>query len=100
MSNNTIPVSVRVMGKEYKISCPEGEHNSLLASAKHVDESMMKIREGGKALGAERIAVMAAINIANEMLKGGGGEVGNEKISGQIDALQESLNESLKNFQS
>lgn len=100
MSNKTIPVSVRVMGKDYKISCPEGEHNSLLLSAMHVDESMMKIREGGKALGAERIAVMAAINIAHEMLNGGGGEVGNDKISSQIDALQESLDESLKSFQS
>ena len=100
MSKNTIPVSVRVMGKDYKISCPEGEHNSLLLSAMHVDESMMKIREGGKALGAERIAVMAAINIAHEMLNGDGGDAGNEKISTQIDALQESLNESLKNFQS
>lgn len=102
MSKNTIPVSVRVMGKEYKVSCPEGEHESLLASAKHVDESMLKIREGGKALGAERIAVMAAINIANEMLSGKGAvsNTDTDKLSTQIDTLQESLNESLKHFQS
>ncbi|HIO96572.1 MAG TPA: cell division protein ZapA [Leucothrix sp.] len=100
MSNNSIPVNVSVMGKDYKISCPEGEHTSLLASAKHVDTSMKKIREGGKALGAERIAVMAAINIAHEMLSGKGGNVNNDKLSGQIDALQVSLDASLKSFQS
>ena len=95
MSKNTIPVSVHVMGKEYKISCPEGEHDSLLASAKHVDDSMKKIREGGKALGAERIAVMAAINIASEMLSGSGSIKNNDNVSLQIDALQASLDESL-----
>ncbi len=86
------------MGKEYKISCPEGEHTSLLASAKHVDMSMKKIREGGKALGAERIAVMAAINIAHEMLNSSGGN--NNAVSDQIDTLQTSLDESLKKLQS
>ncbi len=95
MSKNTIPVSVHVMGKEYKISCPEGEHDSLLASVKHVDDSMKKIREGGKALGAERIAVMAAINIASEMLSGSGSIKNNDNVSLQIDALQASLDESL-----
>ncbi len=91
MSKSTIPVSVNVMGKEYKISCPEGEHSSLLASAKHVDESMKKIREGGKALGAERIAVMSAINIAHEMLSGKGGSVVSTDVSARIDELQASL---------
>ena len=100
MSKNTIPVSVHVMGKEYKISCPEGEHNSLLASAKHVDQSMKKIREGGKALGVERIAVMAAINIANEMLNNSGSIGDNDAISAQIDTLQNSLDESLKKLKS
>ena len=94
MSDNTIPVSVRIMEKEYKISCPEGEHTSLLASAKHVDKSMRKIREGGKALGAERVAVMAAINIAHEMLSGKGGDSG--EVAKRIDALQESLDTMLE----
>jgi cell division protein ZapA len=99
MSKNTIPVSVHVMGKEYKISCPEGEHDSLLASAKHVDDSMKKIRAGGKALGAERIAVMAAINIASEMLKGSGG-ANTDKLAAQIDALQKTLDSNLKKLNS
>ena len=100
MSKNTIPVSVHVMGKEYKISCPEGEHDTLLASAKHVDNSMKKIRAGGKALGVDRIAVMAAINIASEMLSGKGVNANNDELSEKIDALQTSLDASLKKLQS
>jgi cell division protein ZapA len=95
MSKNTIPVSVHVMGKEYKISCPEGEHDSLLASAKHVDDNMKKIRAGGKALGAERIAVMAAINIASEMLGATGSISNDDNVLSQLDTLQASLDESL-----
>ncbi len=94
MSNNTVPVTVRIADKEYKISCPEGEHEALMSSARRVSEDMKKIREGGKALGAERIAVMAALNIANELF--------NEKetstdpdVSARLDALQQSVDAAL-----
>ena len=89
MSNEMIPVTVRIMGKEYKISCPEGEHESLIVSAKHVNENMQLIRDGGKALGAERIAVMAAINIAHELVNAKTSENGsNSDIVTRLDNLQ------------
>ena len=97
MSNETIPVTVRILEKEYKISCPAGEHESLIESARHVHENMQKIRDGGKALGAERIAVMAAINIAHELIN-----VNNETmscdadISTRLDVLQQSIDAVLK----
>ncbi len=88
-----IPVTVRILEKEYKISCPAGEHESLVASAKHVHDNMKKIRDGGKALGAERIAVMAAINIAHELVNA------NNKIdpdiSARLDMLQQSVDTAL-----
>ena len=87
MSNDMIPVTVRIMEKEYKISCPEGEHESLIASAKRVNENMQLIREGGKALGAERIAVMAAINIAHELVDTSA-DGSNSDIASQLDNLQ------------
>ena len=89
--NSMIPVSIRIMEKEYKISCPEGEHESLIASAKHVDENMRKMRDGGKALGAERIAVMSAINIAHELINSEASTGSNESIIAQIDSLQLSV---------
>jgi len=94
MSNNSIPVTVRIADKEYKISCPEGEHEALMSSARRVNEDMKKIRESGKALGAERIAVMVALNIASELFntKGAGTDAG---VSARLDALQQSVDAAL-----
>jgi len=94
MSNNSIPVTVRIADKEYKISCPEGEHEALMSSARRVNEDMKKIRESGKALGAERIAVMVALNIASELFntKGAGTDPG---VSARLDALQQSVDAAL-----
>ena len=84
------------MEKEYKISCPEGEHESLLISARNVNDNMKKVREGGKALSADRVAVMAAINIANDLVKAESSPKVDPDISTRIDALQESIDAVLK----
>jgi len=96
MSKQTIPVTVRILEKEYKISCPEGEHESLMMSAKHVDESMKKIREGGKALGIDRVAVMAAINISHELMMTKREPKLDSNMSERIDALQQSVDKALQ----
>lgn len=62
-------VTVRIMGREYTVMCPAEEHEALVASADYLNERMTAIRKRGKALGAERIAVMAALNIARELLE-------------------------------
>ncbi len=101
MSNNSIPVTVRIVDKEYKISCPAGEHESLIASAQRVTEDMQKIREGGKALGAERIAVMAALNMAHKLLNAEGmGMVENDDsdIAERLETLQKSVDNALKTY--
>ncbi|MCF6189252.1 MAG: cell division protein ZapA [Cocleimonas sp.] len=95
MSNNSIPVTVRIADKEYKISCPEGEHEALMSSARRVNEDMKKIRESGKALGAERIAVMAALNIASELFNVEGAQTIDPDISARLDALQQSVDTAL-----
>lgn len=79
------------MEKEYKISCPEGEHESLLASARNVNDNMKKVREGGKALSADRVAVMAAINIAHELVKAESSRSGDPGVMSRIDMLQQSI---------
>jgi len=63
-----LSVTVRIMGKEYAVACPPDEHEALVKSADYLNERMSTIRKRGKALGAERIAVMAALNIARELL--------------------------------
>lgn len=62
------PVSVSILGKEYQISCPENERNALLSSASLLDRRMREIRDSGKIVGGDRIAVIAALNMTHEML--------------------------------
>lgn len=64
-----LSVTVRIMGKEYTVACPSEEHEALVRSADYLNERMSTIRKRGKALGTERIAVMAALNIARELLE-------------------------------
>lgn len=65
----SLSITVRIMGKEYNVACPPEEHEALVKSADYLNERMSSIRKRGKALGAERIAVMAALNIARELLE-------------------------------
>ncbi|MDD3516975.1 MAG: cell division protein ZapA [Chromatiales bacterium] len=69
MSASATPITVFIMGKEYRIACPDDERSSLLASASLLDQRMQEIRDGGRVIGADRIAVMAALNLTHEMLQ-------------------------------
>ncbi|MCK5918498.1 MAG: cell division protein ZapA [Cocleimonas sp.] len=62
-----VAVAIRILGKDYMVSCPTGEQASLISSAKEVDEKMREIRKIGKIIGSERIAVITALNLANEL---------------------------------
>lgn len=61
-------VSVRILEKEYQVSCPASERTALLDSAEILNARMREIRDSGKVVGLDRIAVMAALNMANELL--------------------------------
>jgi cell division protein ZapA len=67
MNKNPIPVSLTIMGKEYKIACAPEEKNDLILSAGQLDLQMRQMRDSGKVTGADRIAVMAALNLAHEL---------------------------------
>ena len=69
-----LSITVRIMGKEYTVACPPEEHGALVRSADYLNERMTTIRRRGKALGAEKIAVMAALNLARELLEARGAE--------------------------
>ncbi|WP_455207160.1 cell division protein ZapA [Kaarinaea lacus] len=66
---DVVPVTIRILDKEYQIACSEEERHSLLDSARYLDERMKEIRNSGKVIGSERIAVMAALNITHDMLQ-------------------------------
>ncbi len=62
-------VSVRILEKEYFVACPFEERSDLLDSAQYLNTKMREIRDTGKVVGMDRIAVMAALNLVNELLK-------------------------------
>ena len=61
-------VTVNILDKEFRVVCPEDERDALLKSAYYLDRQMREIRDRGKVIGLDRIAVMAALNIAHELL--------------------------------
>lgn len=61
-------VTVHILDKEYSIICPPEERNNLVGAARYLDGKMREIRSSGKVIGADRIAVMAALNITHELL--------------------------------
>lgn len=67
MSIKPQTVLLTIMGKEYKIACESQEQENLIRSASELDAQMCKMRDSGKVGNAERIAVMAALNLSHEL---------------------------------
>jgi len=95
--NDSIPVTVHIMDKEYRIGCKEGEQEGLIASAQYVDRRMREIRQSGRVIGSDRLAVMAALNIAHELLDQRRVQNRNEEAIGQrIRSLQKKIEVALE----
>ena len=57
MSNNAVDVAI--MGREFRVTCPDEEREELLQAVTYLDKKMCEIRDNGKVVGSERIAIMA-----------------------------------------
>ncbi len=68
MKESSGGVTVNIFGKEFMIACPDDERDALLAAANYLDKKMREIHGTGKVIGTERCAIMAGLNIANELL--------------------------------
>jgi len=87
-------VDVNLLGRSYKVACNDGEREALMQAVAYLDAKMNEIRKAGKVIGTERIAVMAALNVAHELLTvklGAGFDMGQAKrrisaLESQIDA--------------
>jgi len=62
-------VNVQILDKEYLIGCPANEREDLLKAAAALNQRLKDIREHGKVIGTERLVIMAALNMANELAK-------------------------------
>jgi len=94
MADPAKTIEVSILGRSYRVACEEGEREALLQAVAYLDSKMGEIKKAGKVNGADRIAVMAALNIAHELLStrlGGGFDIGQAKrriasIEAKLDA--------------
>ena len=106
MSQEQARVSVRIMEKEYVIACPYEERTALLDTAEFLNNRMREVRDSGKVVGLDRIAVMVALNLANELLRLKSQDSKLEKLeklesdaSGRVRALRERVESAIEKGQ-
>lgn len=97
MATNTSNVSldVAIMGREFRVVCPEDERASLLQAVSYLDRKMREIRDSGKVIGLERIAIMAALNITNDYLGARPAEPDLQIYRDRLDQLSNVLDQAL-----
>ena len=96
MSEKTKALDVSIMGRNYRVTCADEEREALLAAVAYVDKKMTEIKAASKVAGTERIAVMAALNIANELLSvklGGGFDMA--ELKRRMNSVQSKLDQAL-----
>jgi cell division protein ZapA len=92
MSETNPPIKVQILGKEYPVACSQEEQHELLIAARYLDEKMRVIRDTGRVIGTERFAVMAALNIAHELLqRSRDPDSGSQSLAGRLSAMRERL---------
>ena len=102
MSAEPKGLQINVMGREFRVACPENEQKGLLEAVDYLNKKMGEIRDHGKVIGLERIAIMAALNIAHELLatKVGGFDIAELKrrMDGMATMLDQAMHDQSKLF--
>lgn len=95
--SEAVRVSIRILERDYQVSCSPQERAALLESAELLNTRMREIRDSGRVMGVERIAVMAALNLANELLHSRErGEVLETKAKARVRAMRERVEGALQ----
>jgi cell division protein ZapA len=96
MSTKPKTLDVSILGRNYRVTCADDEREALLAAVAYVDKKMTEIKAASKVAGVERIAVMAALNIANELLSieiGSGFDMA--ELKRRMNSVQSKLDQAL-----
>jgi len=89
-------VTIRILEKDYHIACPAEQKRDLSESVDLLNRKMREIRDSGKVVGLDRVAVMAALNLANELIKAQGqGEELKDIVGGRVRSMRERLDDAL-----
>jgi cell division protein ZapA len=97
MSKDAKAMDVKIMGRDFRVSVADAERDQLLRAVAYLDQKMCSIRDAGKVVGTERIAVMAALNIAHELLtmKVPGSSYDAGEVTRRITAMQSAIDSTL-----
>lgn len=90
-SGGSRPARLRILDKEVQISCKPGEEDDLMQAAAYIDQSMRDLRRRNNTSSIEKIAIVAAINTANALLKSRTQEGGDEVVTKRLDAINSQL---------
>jgi cell division protein ZapA len=99
MSDRLVRVSVRILEKEYQVACLPEERSELLDSAEFLNGKMRDIRDAGNIVGLDRIAVMAALNLAHELLKRNRNEAIESEVGERVKQMRERVESALSRGQ-
>jgi cell division protein ZapA len=86
-------VDVSIMGRNFTVSCTEEERPGLINAVNFLDKKMRDIRDSGKVIGVERIAIMTALNLAHELLSSKSGDVDVGDIKRRIAIMQDQIDQ-------
>ena len=99
MSNANVPVTVRILDKEYRVGCPADERESLLKASIYLNDKLNEVKGNGKLVGGERAAIITALNIAHELLQlkenGGNSQTNDDLLHDQLLLLQDKVERAL-----
>jgi cell division protein ZapA len=84
-------VDVNIMGREFTVSCTDEERPGLINAVNFLDKKMRDIRDSGKIIGVERIAIMAALNLSHELLNSKSGNVDVGDFKRRITQMQDDI---------
>ena len=88
-------VDVQIMGRDFTVSCTDEERQGLLDAVNYLDKRMRDIRDSGKVVGVERIAIMAALNLSHEVLNTKSGDIDIGDYKRRINAMQSQIDEAI-----
>jgi len=96
-------LQISIMGRDFRVACRDNEERGLLEAVDYLNQKMLEIRDTGKVIGLERIAIMAALNITHEFLStrvGGNFDIAEIKrrISSMDAVLDQAMSEQNKLF--
>ena len=89
--NKAKGVDVNIMGRDFTVSCTDEERPGLINAVNFLDKKMRDIRDNGKVVGAERIAIMTALNLAHELLNSKSGSVDVGDIKRRVNQMQDQI---------